>query len=979
MYFKKYLLLLTILSLCFSQFNWENNGLPVRQAGHIEWQRSGAVGHNNEMIFVWSDTRYGVRDIFAQKVDSDGNLLWGTNGNPVVIAPGRQEDPITVSDENGGAYVVWVDYDAEPDIGDIYAQHILSDGTLAWNSRGIALSNLPGKQLTPNICKDGQGGAYVIWDDRSEYPLGEIYATHLSLDGAILNPGTGVLIMNHFATMQAGRSGISLETGGNGEAVLGWADDRDTQSYYNIYTQRIDLSCNTLYSTISEGGKIVCSVGSAEVLSRHPRITYVNENITAMVWEDYRNGPYSDVYMQFLDTNGDSILDNNGIAVSTADGPQYLPRIKADDSSAYIIWEDLRNHPVNSDIYAQKYDLNGISLLEDNGHPLSVESGKQYGSRLTIDGEGGAYFVWSDERNGSYPEVEVFLQHIDANNQMSFIENGISISEAPYVQENPLVRKDGNGGAFIVWGDYRTGSVGIFGQHVVPGSEVTFQIDGIDLYIDIDGDVMKGTHGAVYLGNDKTLVYWQDNRWNPFSIETYGKIIDNDYASELYENGISLSSNVLQESPQIAKVGSNLFLLFESYNEEELEHLYLQVLDMDLNPLNDPNGQHIYDNITPQIKPKMIVNGNDLYLAYSDLRDWVSYDVVVQKFNANGNPQWDEAGITINLDNDDIVSSIVPLSNGGCVVFWRGGNISDLNIYYKAFDSDGNTPEGWSESPQLLSNAISTQKDPITINYGDGIFVVWEDYQSGNADLYGQFIDSNGSILEVENGFSIANENTDEYNAQVAYNNTTNTILVVWEYNNGIDFDIQSRIIDISTLSIQETFNVVNEFSDQTDPTLFSSNGDKFLMMWRDGRATLSGDPPAYDIYYQELGINGFYYEMGGISVCDFSYNQDNPRIELLSESENSYLLYWNDMRSTGKQDLVNLYTQSVTVVNNECTLMDVNSDSSIDILDIVSLVNIILENIIPTSEQECASDVNQDNSIDVIDIVTVVNYVLDS
>ena len=34
------------------------------------------------------------------------------------------------------------------------------------------------------------------------------------------------------------------------------------------------------------------------------------------------------------------------------------------------------------------------------------------------------------------------------------------------------------------------------------------------------------------------------------------------------------------------------------------------------------------------------------------------------------------------------------------------------------------------------------------------------------------------------------------------------------------------------------------------------------------------------------------YDEIGGIAVCNFAYNQDNPRIGLLSESENSYLLF---------------------------------------------------------------------------------------
>ena len=44
------------------------------------------------MIFAWSDTRYGGRDVYAQKVDQFGNQLWGSEGVPIVLAPGRQED-----------------------------------------------------------------------------------------------------------------------------------------------------------------------------------------------------------------------------------------------------------------------------------------------------------------------------------------------------------------------------------------------------------------------------------------------------------------------------------------------------------------------------------------------------------------------------------------------------------------------------------------------------------------------------------------------------------------------------------------------------------------------------------------------------------------------------------------------------------------------------------------------------------------------
>ena len=119
--------------------------------------------------------------------------------------------------------------------------------------------------------------------------------------------------------MQAGRSGISLETGGNGHAVLGWADDRNSSGFYEIYTQRIDQNCNTLLSSADAGGKNVCNIVTAELLTRHPRITYMNENIVAMVWEDYRNSSTPDVYLQLLDNDGNSTLQDNGIAISVSE------------------------------------------------------------------------------------------------------------------------------------------------------------------------------------------------------------------------------------------------------------------------------------------------------------------------------------------------------------------------------------------------------------------------------------------------------------------------------------------------------------------------------------------------------------------------------------------------------------------------------------------------------------------------------------
>ena len=263
------------------------------------------------MIFAWSDTRYGGRDIYVQKVDVNGNPLWGEEGSPVVLEDGRQEDPILVTDGNGGAYIIWVDNRDEPDYGDIYGQHIQSDGTLSWDSSGIPLTNVPGKQVSPNMASDGIGGAFVIWNDLSVSTLGHTYGTHLTTNvNDIIAPGTGVPLISN----DSDHSGVSIETAAGGSAIMVWADDRNVDvSGIDIYTQRIDVNCNTLWSLPEDGGIPLCTADGAQ---EYTKVTYYSETASIVVWEDKRfNEVLGDIYVQYIDMNGNILLDLEGEAI----------------------------------------------------------------------------------------------------------------------------------------------------------------------------------------------------------------------------------------------------------------------------------------------------------------------------------------------------------------------------------------------------------------------------------------------------------------------------------------------------------------------------------------------------------------------------------------------------------------------------------------------------------------------------------------
>ena len=76
---------------------------------------------------------------------------------------------------------------------------------------------------------------------------------------------------------------------------------------------------------------------------------------------------------------------------------------------------------------------------------------------MSVDNQGGAYFAWQDDRAGG-SNADVYLQHVDSNNNTTLIEDGLVISDESLIQKSPVVRTDQSGNAFIIWEDGRSGS-----------------------------------------------------------------------------------------------------------------------------------------------------------------------------------------------------------------------------------------------------------------------------------------------------------------------------------------------------------------------------------------------------------------------------------------------------------------------------------------------------------------------------------------
>lgn len=218
--------------------------LPVCTATGNQGAPFAVTDGNGGVFFVWSDYRndpnfYTSAQLYAQRITADGNILWKPDGISLCDLPVNQQQPACVSDGRGGFIVTWWD---ERDIfADIYAQRINGEGEAMWvdeGAAGVPVCTGAGVQRLPQIIAIGDTGESLIYwldyrEDFGDSTEDAIYAQRLDAEGTPLWEHNGIPVCEapkEQITPQA------LSTDG-GAAIVVWSDARGAD--YDIYLQRI--------------------------------------------------------------------------------------------------------------------------------------------------------------------------------------------------------------------------------------------------------------------------------------------------------------------------------------------------------------------------------------------------------------------------------------------------------------------------------------------------------------------------------------------------------------------------------------------------------------------------------------------------------------------------------------------------------------------------------------------------------------------
>lgn len=312
------------------------------QAEIIEDGEGGVIVSYEDNQVVGTDFTSRVR---VQKVDSNGNFLWGQTGVRVTTEETNHGIGGLVSDGDGGCVIVWQDYDEQ-----ISMNRINRFGERVWGDSGIVLAST-GDGLI--IVRASDGNYYV--------QISNIY--RINQNGQIINQYYANMLGQPVPDPEGGIV-LTGVTGNiyNRKLVAQRKDSLGNNLWQEPYVEIADsLHINTMLSIIQNNGYYFYG------------------------WMGKKNGNNEILQIQGLRNNGTLLFNQGSISLSNSPGnTTYIPIVPSDSGSCIFISSYING------TFGQKIDTLGLLKWNSNQVLLNYPQIGLNSSFVTSDRVAGA-------------------------------------------------------------------------------------------------------------------------------------------------------------------------------------------------------------------------------------------------------------------------------------------------------------------------------------------------------------------------------------------------------------------------------------------------------------------------------------------------------------------------------------------------------------------------------------------------------------
>jgi len=412
---------------------------------------------------AWFDNASGQYDVYAQRLDADGNRTFEAAGLLVSQHPQSTSlvDWDLLADTSGAAVLVFTDTRDGPDL-DVFAYRIAPDGAFLWGPDGVQLAANGDYEPAPRVVQTSDGDFAFVWARLPSMGDGGLMLQRLSPGGTPQFP-SALTIVTQPGEDPAFSDVVAAD---NGAVIVSWVRDITTfASNRHVRARKFGADGAPAWPSFVA----VYDAGSVPI-AHQPGLAPDGAGGALLWWHRSDLAGLFNSFAQHLDGAGTQLWPHNGVSVSTLATQSHLdPTLSYDPASgdSFVFWNERNSLQSQWGISGQRLDAAGTRQWGGSGLVLlPLNTVFKDAPRSVPWGDGALVFV-RDEPTGQFGKDRVLGLRLDAAGNELWGAAPLPVSSVLATKSRLPVAIGCEGAARLAWEDDRNGSPDVFAQSVL--------------------------------------------------------------------------------------------------------------------------------------------------------------------------------------------------------------------------------------------------------------------------------------------------------------------------------------------------------------------------------------------------------------------------------------------------------------------------------------------------------------------------------
>lgn len=482
---------LLLYSSVFAQ--WPDSpdlNLPIGVLQGDMVQPKSVVTPNGDVYVSWFGQRGRGYNVYMQKMDSEGTILWQQNGIIVAQRSFESTQDYGLSLHVDGSALIAYRIPIGNSEG-IAVQKVSPDGELLWGSQGVVFTDGSDFVAAPNVAGLNDGNTVVAWTENSYVAL-----VNVNESGEI-----------NWTRTITGQTGLALSD-------IRASDGYDETGVFNILVQSFGLPTvprQLFAQKIDANGQNIWSGNLLQIFNNGSLQfgnfpDFISDGFGGMIIPWYQSTPSLQAYVQHITKDGERRFQLGGLPLSTGGQLRTDPVVSynQDNDEIFAFWRETNSTQVQIGLYAQKVLADGTRAWGDAGLELIPLSGTDIINIESgiVEADPVVYFT----RNVAGIQSQLSAARLNSAGEFVWDTDFISVSTVSSSKSSLFVASDNENNQLIaVWSDSRNGTNDIFGQNVLADGNL--------------GPMDPETSIPIYNDRPQNVVLYQ-NYPNPFNPST---------------------------------------------------------------------------------------------------------------------------------------------------------------------------------------------------------------------------------------------------------------------------------------------------------------------------------------------------------------------------------------------------------------------------------------------------------------------------